>query len=279
MRKKGFVLILMTAVLVSAAWIQYKKSFQIETAADLAPVISAKGAILIDVADGRVIYEKSAEEKLAPASTTKIMTALVALEIMEEIDADLNSRIKIPKAAVGIEGSSLYLKENEDVSVEELLYGMMLQSGNDAATATALSLGGSTEAFVERMNDRAREIGCKNTHFTGPSGLYDENHYTTAADLAMIAREAMKNRTFRKIVAAEDWHSKDTGRTFSNKNKTIFQYDGATGIKIGYTKASGRTLAASAKRGDRELIAVVLDDPNWFKDAYALLDYGFMREE
>ena len=157
MRKKGFVLILMTAVLVSAAWIQYEKSFQIETAADLAPVISAKGAILIDVADGRVIYEKSAEEKLAPASTTKIMTALVALEIMEEIDADLNSRIKIPKAAVGIEGSSLYLKENEDVSVEELLYGMMLQSGNDAATATALSLGGSTEAFVERMNDRARK--------------------------------------------------------------------------------------------------------------------------
>jgi len=279
MSKKIIVLILMVAVLICAAWIRYEKSFQIEAAADPAPVISAKGAILIDAENGRVIYEKDAKEKLAPASTTKIMTALVALEIMEEIGADLDSRIKVPKEAVGIEGSSLYLKVNEEVSLGELLYGMMLQSGNDAATATAISLDGNMEAFLERMNERAEEIGCKNTHFTNPSGLYDKNHFTTAADLAIIAREAMKNRVFREIVAAESWCSEETSRKFTNKNKTITQYEGATGIKIGYTKLSGRTLAASAKRGGKELIAVVLDDPNWFKDAYALLDYGFMREE
>lgn len=242
----------------------------------LAPIISAKGAILIDRKDGSAIYEKDADKRLYPASTTKIMTALVALEILEEIDGDLQSTLRIPKEAVGIEGSSINLKVDEVMTVEELLYGVMLQSGNDGATALAICLGGNLANFVERMNQKAATLGCKSTHFTNPTGLFDQNHYTTARDLARISLEAMKNEKFRNIVGAKSWQS-DNGRQFVNKNKTISEYEGATGIKIGYTKKSGRTLVASAKKGEGELIAVLLNDPNWFQDAYAMLDYGFQR--
>ena len=127
------------------------------------------------------------------------------------------------------------------------------------------------------MNEKAETLGCSGTHFTNPSGLYEENHYTTAADLARIAGEAMKRDDFRKIVSTKDWQNADGSRSFHNKNKTVFQYDGATGVKIGFTKASGRTLVASAKRDDKEMIAVVLCDGNWFNDAYALMDYGFQQ--
>lgn len=243
-----------------------------------APVVSAGGAILIDAEDGRVIYEKDADKKLYPASTTKIMTALVALEILDEIGADLDSEVVVPAEAVGAEGSSVYLKAGERLTLRELFYGMMLQSGNDAALAVAICSGGTLENFVNRMNEKAEELGCTSTHFTNPNGLFDEEHYTTARDLAQIGREAMKREDFREIAGAQSWRSEASGRSFQNKNKTISQYDGATGIKIGYTKSSGRTLAASAKRGDRELIAVVLNDSNWFNDAYAMLDYGFSQE-
>ena len=246
-------------------------------ASALAPIIEAKGAILINSKDGNVIYEKDADRKLYPASTTKIMTTLVALEIMEEIDASLDSEVVVPREAVGIEGSSIYLKEGEKITIEELLYGIMLRSGNDAATAIAIALGGDLDTFVEKMNERAADLGCKNTKFKNPSGLFDEEHYTTARDLSRISMKAMKNSMFRGIVSEKSWRSENTGRSFENKNKTVTQYQGATGIKIGYTKKSGRTLVASAKRGEMELIAVVLDDPNWFDDAYKLLDYGFER--
>ena len=248
-------------------------------ASTLAPIIEAKGAVLIDAENGNVIYEKDANKKLYPASTTKIMTALVALEIMEEIDAGLTSEVTVPKEASGVEGSSIYLKTGERVTVEELLYGTMLQSGNDAATALAVTMGGDMESFIKRMNAKAKEIGCKNTHYVNPTGLFDENHYTTAKDMAFIAKEAMKNRIFRQIVGAKKWTGEEYGRTFVNKNKTINEYEGATGVKIGYTKKSGRALVASAQRDGKELIAVVLDDSNWFKDAYAMLDYGFQRIE
>lgn len=247
-------------------------------ASNLAPTVSAGGAILIDAEDGRVIYEKEADKKLYPASTTKIMTALVAFEIMDEIGADLDSEVVIPAEAVGAEGSSIYLKENERLTMRELMYGMMLQSGNDAALAVAICSGGTLENFIDRMNEKAKELGCTSTHFTNPNGLFDEEHYTTARDLSRIGRAAMKREEFREIVGASGWKSDDTGRSFQNKNKTISQYDGATGIKIGYTKSSGRTLVASAKRGDTELIAVVLNDSNWFNDAYAMMDYGFLME-
>ena len=279
MKKKNWIIMIVFLCLLVAAWLGYEKAFYVETSAVMAPSVSAQGAILTDCEDGRVIYEKDGERKLFPASTTKIMTALVALEIMDAIGADMTSTVTVPQEAVGIEGSSLYLKAGEKVTMEELLYGMMLQSGNDSAVAVAVCTGGTTENFVKLMNIRAKEIGCRDTNFTNPSGLWEKEHFTTASDMAKIAGEAMKNPDFRKIVGASSWSSAESGRSFANKNKTIAQYDGATGIKIGYTKASGRTLVASAKKGDRELIAVVLDAPDWFEDAYSLLDYGFMKEE
>lgn len=237
------------------------------------PQISASGAILVDAETGEVLYELDADRQLLPASTTKIMTALVVLEICDELDVDLDSEVVVPAEAEGIEGSSIYLKAGERVSIERLLYGLMLQSGNDAAATLAMCLGGSEEVFVERMNVTAADIGCQGTHFVNPHGLPDENHYTTARDLALIACEAMKREDFQQIAGAKQWEN------FYNKNKTVHQYDGGNGIKIGYTKSSGRTLVASAKREDRTLIAVVLNDGNWFADAYSLLDYGFAGKE
>ncbi len=247
-----------------------------KVSASAPPSVAAESAVLIDES-GQILYEKNANAKSYPASTTKIMTALVALEKLDELGLGMDSEVIIPEEAVGIEGSSIYLKKGERISIEELLYGLMLQSGNDSATALAMCVGGSLSSFVSMMNEKAEMLGCSGTHFTNPSGLYEENHYTTAADLARIAGEAMKRDDFRKIVSTKDWQNADGSRSFHNKNKTVFQYDGATGVKIGFTKASGRTLVASAKRDDKEMIAVVLRDGNWFNDAYALMDYGFQQ--
>jgi D-alanyl-D-alanine carboxypeptidase (penicillin-binding protein 5/6) len=226
-----------------------------------------------------VLYEKDADKKLYPASTTKILTALVALEKLDELGLDLSCEIIVPIEAQGVEGSSVYLKDGERITMEELLYGLMLQSGNDAAVAIASCIGGSglegMSNFVDMMNAKAAELGCSGSHFVNPHGLFDEDHYVTAKDMAVIAAAAMERENFRRIAGAEEWSGGTEGRRFVNKNKTITQYDGATGIKIGFTKKSGRTLVASAKRGEAELIAVVLNDGNWFNDAYALLDYGF----
>ena len=234
-----------------------------------APSISARQAVLIDEGTGEVLYSKGASERAYPASTTKIMTALVALDLCQTYGIDLKSEVEIPKEAIGVEGSSLYLKDGEKRTIEELLYGMMLQSGNDGATALAVCLGGTLEHFVDLMNETASRLGCTDTNFVNPHGLFDEEHYTTAADLATIARAAMSDDVFREIVGSQSWGN------YVNKNKTLYQYKGGTGIKIGYTEDSGRTLVASATRGDQSLIAVVLNDRNWFQDAYALMDYGF----
>lgn len=240
-----------------------------------APSVSAEGAVLVDGSSGRVIYEKNSDKRLYPASTTKIMTALVTLETLDELGLGPDSKVIVPVEAAGVEGSSLYLKAGEKLSLEELLYGLMLQSGNDSAEAIAVCVGGTREAFVEKMNLKAEQLGCSGTHFVNPSGLFDENHYTTAGDLAIIAAEAMEREDFREIVGAQKWESEETDRSFVNKNKTVFNYEGGNGVKIGFTKKSGRTLVASAERDGTELIAVVLRDGNWFNDAYALMDYGF----
>lgn len=206
------------------------------------------------------------------------MTAMLTLETLDELDSPPEQKVVIPSEAVGIEGSSIYLAPGEEVRIIDLLYGMMLRSGNDAATALAIIIGGDTEHFAEMMNARAAEIGCTGTNFLNPSGLYDENHYTTVRDMAMIAREAMKNDIFREIAAAEDYTAEreaDKYNYFYNKNKTVHQYEGGDGIKIGYTKASGRTLVASAEREGRRLICVVMNAPDWFNDAYSLMDYCF----
>ncbi|WP_425756572.1 D-alanyl-D-alanine carboxypeptidase family protein [Ihubacter sp. rT4E-8] len=233
------------------------------------PSVGAKQAILIDGKTGEVLFEKNADEKGYPASTTKIMTAMLTLEICDEVGADICQKVVIPEEAVGVEGSSLYLKKGDKKTIEELLYGVMLRSGNDGATALAATMGGNVKHFVKLMNERAEELGCTGTHFVNPSGLFDEDHYTTARDLATIARQAMKNKTFRQVVKTKSW------KQYYNKNKTVFQYDGGTGIKIGFTKMSGRTLVASSSRQGESLICVVLADGNWFNDAYALMDYGY----
>ena len=243
-----------------------------------APGISASSAIVIDAEDGSVLYEKNADKKAYPASTTKIMTAMLTLETLDKLDSPPEQKVAVPSEAVGIEGSSIYLAPGEEVRIIDLLYGMMLRSGNDAATALAIIIGGDTEHFAEMMNARAAEIGCTGTNFLNPSGLYDENHYTTVRDMAMIAREAMKNDIFREIAATEDYTAEreaDKYNYFYNKNKTVHQYEGGDGIKIGYTKASGRTLVASAEREGRRLICVVMNAPDWFNDAYSLMDYCF----
>lgn len=252
---------------------------EVQTAAGLAPPSTSAACAVLTDGTGDTLFAREAERKAYPASTTKIMTALVVLETLDELGLSIDSEIIVPQEAVGIEGSSIYLKKGERLSIEELLYGLMLQSGNDSATALAICVGGSLSDFVRQMNDKAAELGCTGTHFTNPSGLYDENHYTTAADLARIAHAAMQREDFRRIVSAKTWQSGDSSRSFYNKNKTIHQYEGATGVKIGFTKASGRTLVAAAERNGEEMIAVVLQDGNWFQDAYALMDYGFALKE
>lgn len=242
------------------------------------PEISAETAVLIDAASGRVLYDRRMDAHMYPASTTKIMTALIVLETM-----DPEEKITVSARAVSQEGSSIYLKDGEEILVKDLLYGMMLRSGNDAATAAAEGAAGSVEKFALLMNERAASLGLQNSNFTNPSGLQDENHYSTAYDLAMITREALKNDMFREIAAAKTYHAgregADAYNYFCNKNKTVFQYEGATGVKIGYTMTAGRCLVASAEREGTELIAVVLNDHNWFEDAYRLMDYGFERFE
>ena len=231
-------------------------------------MISAKRAILLDAASGRVLYEKNADERSLIASTTKIMTGLLVCEAGE-----LDREVLVPPEAVGIEGSSLYLKAGEQISVRELLYGMMLQSGNDAAVALAIAVSGSVDAFVEKMNERALELGLSNTHFENPNGLDGQTHYSTARDLAKLAAAAMENESFRETVSSRSFSS--GARSFANHNKLLWRVKGADGVKTGYTKKAGRILAGSACRDGRRLVCVTICDPDDWRDQQTLFDYGF----
>lgn len=262
MKKGKIIFILFVVLAVAGGFVLYTQKHGIVDTSGSDVGISAGQAILIDGDTGKVLYEKSADEKAYPASTTKIMTALITLETLQKYGSPIDQKIEVPAIAEGVEGSSLYLKAGEKISIEDLLYGLMLVSGNDSAVALAEIIGGSQENFVDMMNDKAAKLHCENTHFANPNGLFDENHYTTVRDMAIIAREAMKNETFRKIVATKDWKAEreeSTYLTFHNKNKTVNEFDGGNGIKIGYTKSSGRTLVASAKRGEKTMIAVVME--------------------
>ena len=235
---------------------------------------SGSAYIVINAEDNKVLMESNAQARLPMASTTKVMTALVVLE-----NAPVDLLVTVPEDAVRVEGSSMYLKEGEELTVLELLYGLMLSSGNDAALALAYAVGGTPEGFAELMNEKAQVLGLKNTNFVNPHGLHNSEHYTSAYDLAIICSEAMKNETFREIVATKDkkFENPDTGETryLHNKNNLLANYKGANGIKIGFTKAAGRCLCASAKRGETQLICVVLNDGNWFNHAAELMDAGF----
>jgi len=241
------------------------------------PEISAQNAIMIEANSGEVLYEKHAEEKAYPASITKIMTALLAIE-----NGTLDKKVKVSGNASGIEGSSIYLETGEKIPLRDLIYGLMLRSGNDAAIAISEEIGGNTNNFVIMMNKRARELGAFNTHFANPNGLHNPDHYTTAKDMALIAMAAMKNPEFKKVAGTKTWVT-DRGEGkynyFYNKNKVVYQYNGGTGIKIGYTKAAGRTLVASSEKNGMELICVVMNAPNWFQDTYKLMDYAYSQYE
>ena len=235
-----------------------------------ADAVSAKRAYVLDAVSGRVLYEKNADEQSLIASTTKIMTALIVCEQCNVLD-----RMRIPKEAVGIEGSSMYLQEGEVLTLQELLYGLMLSSGNDAAVALAIYCGGTVEGFAELMNDKARNLGMTGTHFENPNGLDAPGHYSTAKDLAKLAVYAMENPIFAKTVSAKS--VKVGERYLTNHNKLLWRVEGADGVKTGYTQAAGRILVSSATRQGRRLIAVTIDDPDDWKDHAALLEEGFSR--
>lgn len=235
-----------------------------------AGAISAECAILIDAQTGRVLYEKQAEEKSLIASTTKIMTALVICEQTNVLD-----RVKIPKEAVGIEGSSMYLKAGEVLTIQELLYGLMLQSGNDAAVALAIYCGGTVEGFTELMNDKARRLGMTQSHFANPNGLDSPGNYSTARDMALLTAYAMQNPIFAQTVSTKTITIGE--RCLRNHNKLLWQMEGANGVKTGYTKAAGRTLISSVTRMGRQLIAVTFNAPDDWQDHKTLIEDGFSR--
>ena len=232
--------------------------------------ISAKRAYVLDAVSGRVLYERNPHEQSLIASTTKIMTALIVCEQCNVLD-----RMRIPKEAVGIEGSSMYLREGEVLTIQELLYGLMLQSGNDAAVALAIYCGGTVEGFAELMNDKARNLGLHNTHFENPNGLDAPGHYSTARDLAKLAAYAMENPIFRKTVSTKSLMIGQ--RYLTNHNKLLWRVEGADGVKTGFTKAAGRILVSSAQRNHRRLVAVTMDAPDDWNDHAALLEEGFAR--
>lgn len=276
---------LMTAVLLCLAALpifaeerreeDVPSSLQIEGAAfSSMPQISATSAILIEAESGRVIAEKNADQRMPMASTTKIMTALTAIE-----NCDVKKTISVPSAAVGIEGSSIYLYEGEQLTVEDLLYAMLLESANDAAAAIAIAIGGSIEGFAEMMNARAKALGLENTHFENPHGLDSPEHYTTARELALISAAAMKNETFQKIVSTYKitipLNQTEGVRLLINHNKMLKSYSGAVGIKTGYTKKSGRCLVSAAEKDGVKLIAVTLNAPDDWQDHTKMLDLGF----
>ena len=237
-----------------------------------AEAVSARKAYVMDAVSGRVLYEKDPDSQSLIASTTKIMTALVVCEQCNVLD-----RMQIPKEAVGIEGSSMYLQEGEILTIQELLYGLMLRSGNDAAVALAIYCGGTVEGFAELMNDKARNLGLKNTHFVNPNGLDAPGHYSTARDLAILAAHAMENPVFRQTVSTKSIKAGE--RYLTNHNKLLWRVEGADGVKTGYTKAAGRILVSSATRNDRRIVAVTIDDGDDWNDHTRLLNEGFSRFE
>ena len=233
---------------------------------------SAQGAILIEASGGHVIYEHDADRRLPMASTTKIMTALCAIESCE-----LDRKVKVSPAAVGVEGSSVYLQAGEELTMEDLLYALMLASANDAATAIAIEVAGSVESFAEKMNERARALGCENTHFTNPHGLDNEEHYTSARDLARITAAALENDTFRTIVSTYKHTIPIPGggvRMLLNHNRLLRTEEDVIGVKTGFTRRSGRCLVTAAERDGVTVIAVTLSDPDDWRDHSAMLEHG-----
>lgn len=238
--------------------------------------LSAQSAVLISADTSVVLYEKDAHLQLSMASTTKIMTALLTLE---EAERSGDPTVEITEEMVAVEGSSMGLLPGDEISLTNLAAGMLLASGNDAANTAALYLDGSLEGFARRMNERAGEIGMTETNFVTPSGLDDDEHYSTAYDMALLAGEALKNPEFRKLCSSSTYQVEfaEPGKkvSYTNHNKLLRLYEGCIGVKTGFTKKSGRCLVSAAERDGVTLIAVTLNAPDDWNDHMALLGYGF----
>ncbi len=236
--------------------------------------ISAQSAILIEASSGDVIYEKNARERLPMASTTKVMTALVALEY-----GDLSRTVKVAEAACGVEGSSIYLSAGEELTLGDLVYALMLESANDAAAAIAYEVAGGIPEFAELMNETAKKLGLTDTHFTNPHGLDDEMHYTTAYDLAKLTAYAMQNDVFREITSTYKrtipLHGDEGVRVLLNHNKLLRMSEDVIGGKTGFTKRCGRCLVSAAERNGVRVIAVTLNAPDDWNDHLTLYERGF----
>lgn len=235
---------------------------------------SARAACVLEMETGRVLFEHNMHERLPMASTTKVMTALLAIE-----NGKPGDKVTCSANAFGVPGTSIYLAEGETLTLEEMLLGLMLSSGNDAAVAIAEHIGGSVDGFVRMMNARARELGASSTRFVNPNGLPADGHYTTARDLAVIARAAMGNDSFRRLVSTQratiPWEGRTYGRVLRNKNRLLSDYPGATGVKTGYTSKAGRCLVFGAQRDGMEIVGVVLNCADWFDEAERLMDGVF----
>lgn len=238
--------------------------------------VSAASAVVIEAETGTVLFAKNPDERRAMASTTKIMTAILTIEA-----GDLDRRFTVDPYAIMIEGTSMGLREGDIVSRRDLLYGILLPSGNDAANAAAVSVAGSVSAFADRMNEKAEELGLSNTHFVTPSGLDADGHYTTARDLASLTAYAMKNALFREIVCCKskqlEFGNPPFKRTLYNSNKMLSRYDGAIGVKTGFTDNARRCLVSAAKRDGVMLIAVTLNAGDDWNDHTKMLDFGFSQ--
>ncbi len=233
--------------------------------------------ITIEASTGRILYAKDENKKLPMASTTKILTAIIAIENTKDID----KKHEIPKSAVGVEGSSIYLKKGEHLSIRELLYGLMLRSGNDSAVAIAEIVSGSVEKFVQAMNKKCEKLGLTNTHIVTVNGLHNENHYSSAADLAKLTAYALNNETFAEIVSTKEkcisaeLDKKYGYRYLKNKNKLLNMIRGADGVKTGYTTKAGKCFVGSATRNGMKIICVVLNSKSTFNEAADLIEKAF----
>lgn len=247
--------------------------FTINTTISYAYTVSKAEAVM-EVMSGRMLYSFNAEEKLPMASTTKIITAITVLD-----NFDIYKTVEVPSECVGVEGSSIYLKQGEKYTVCDLLYGLMLRSGNDAAETLAVTLAGSVSEFVKLMNETMKKVGAVNSSLVNPHGLNAENHYTTAEDLAKISVYAMKNETFKKIVNSKTHIATEITsgekKLWKNKNKILSMFEGAEGVKTGYTVKAGRCLVSCAKRKGMEVVSVVLNSPQMFERSCELLENSF----
>lgn len=254
---------------------------------DSAPInISSKSAILMDVASGQILYEKDSHEKLPPASVTKVMTMLLICEALDSGKIKIDDQVQISENAASMGGSQIFLEPGESQKVDDLLKGIAVASANDGCVAMAEYVAGSVEAFVDMMNNKAKELGMNDTHFANTNGLPVDNHYTSAHDIAIMSRELLKHDVINKYLTT--WMDqvvvgkKQVNVGLANTNKLIKHYQGATGVKTGFTQEAKYCLSASAKRGETHLVAATLGaqtSPERFKDATSLLNYGFANYE